>query len=116
MTGAEATVWLRLRVKRGAANVLAAAAAVEDSQGWHLYSQIGFTFFDEELAEFGGELGEGRGEEGSFWGLLAHCASCKVREDGLSIEVRSHQRSQTKPLASEPSIVTLLPFSYLEGT
>jgi len=71
VAGAEAAFWLGPGVKRGA-DVIPAAASVENHQSWHLCGQFGFALLDEELPKLRSERGEHVSERHSFFSLLVH--------------------------------------------
>ena len=71
VTGSEVAFGLGLRVK-SRAEVIPAAATVENLQSRYLCSQFGFALLFEKLPKLGGKARERVGEAESFVGLCVH--------------------------------------------
>jgi hypothetical protein len=91
MTGTEAILRLRLRIKRGA-EAVPAAAAVKNHQSRHLCSKFGFAFLGQELMKLSCKRGERVGEWQLFFGLLVHgvsvrCCARRLRRKCLDEDI-----------------------------
>jgi hypothetical protein len=88
MTRSEAAFWLWSGIERRA-NVVPAAAPVENHQSRHLGSHFGFALLGQELPKLHCERGEHGSEEWSFFSLYGYWMLLGIHDARLTIGMRS---------------------------